>query len=95
MKLEINVTKNRSGQSDRHSQICDCQNSINDKFVPDNVRDWMLISRLGNKLEVVTFVLSKICARNKSAIMQHPNCKGPIKTSVVGFINGKNFVNNS
>ena len=35
MKLEINVTKNRSGQSDRHSQICDCQNSINDKFVPD------------------------------------------------------------
>ena len=46
MKLEINVTKNRSGQSDRHSQICDCQNSINDKFVLDNVHDQMLISRL-------------------------------------------------
>ena len=46
MKLEINVTKNRSGQSDRHSQVCDCQNSINDKFVPDNVRDRTLISRL-------------------------------------------------
>ena len=46
MKLEINVTKNRSGQSDRHSQICDCQNSINDKFVPDNVHDQTLISRL-------------------------------------------------
>ena len=46
MKLEINVAKNRSGQSDRHSQICDCQNSINDKFVLDNVHDRMLMSRL-------------------------------------------------
>ena len=46
MELEINGTKNRSGQSDRHSQICDCQNSINDKFVLDNVHDQMLISRL-------------------------------------------------
>ena len=27
------------------SQICDCQNSINDKFVLDNVCDQMLISR--------------------------------------------------
>ena len=48
MKLEINVAKNHSRQSDRHSQICDCQNSINDKFVLDNVCDWMLISRHAN-----------------------------------------------
>ena len=47
MKLEINVTKNGSGHSDRHSQICDCQNSINNKFVPDNDHKRMLISRHG------------------------------------------------
>ena len=50
MKLEINVTKNHSGQSDRHSQVCDCQNSINDKFVLDNVCDRTLISRLDNNI---------------------------------------------
>ena len=57
MKLEINVTKNRSGQSDRHSQICDCQNSINDKFVPDNVRDRTLISRHGCECDIMAAIL--------------------------------------
>ena len=45
MKLEINVTKKRSGQSDRQSNLTVCQNFINDKFVPDNVLDQMLRSR--------------------------------------------------
>ena len=33
----------------RHSQICNCQNSRNDKFGPDNVRDRTLISRLARE----------------------------------------------
>ena len=60
MKLEINVTKNHSRQSDRHSQICDCQNSINDEFVLDNVRDRTLISRLASSY----FFFDMVSTRN-------------------------------
>ena len=38
------------------------------------------------------FVWCKICARNKSAVVQHPNSTDPIKTSVMVFVNGTNFV---
>jgi hypothetical protein len=35
-----------AGQSDRHNQICACQNTTNRVFVPVNDRDRTLISRL-------------------------------------------------
>ena len=38
-----------AGQSDRHNQICACQNTTNRVFVPVNDRDRTLISRLYNK----------------------------------------------
>ena len=37
-----------AGQSDRHNQICACQNTTNRVFVPVNDRDRTLISRLGH-----------------------------------------------
>ena len=49
-------------------------------------------TEMRNEREMVTFVWCKICARNKPAVIQHPNCKGPIKISVMAFINGTNFV---
>jgi hypothetical protein len=36
-----------AGQSDRHNQICACQNNTNRVFVPVNDCDRTLISRLG------------------------------------------------
>jgi hypothetical protein len=38
-----------AGQSDRHNQICACQNTANRVFVPVNDRDRTLISRLASK----------------------------------------------
>ena len=33
-----------------------------------------------------------MCKENKAAILQHPNCKGPVKDSVLAYVNGMNFV---
>jgi hypothetical protein len=40
------TTEMSAGQSDRHNQICACQNTANRVFVPVNDRDRTLISRL-------------------------------------------------
>ena len=49
-------------------------------------------TEMRNERQMVISVWCKICAKNKSAVMQHPNCKGPIKTAVMRFIDGTNFV---
>ena len=41
---------------------------------------------------LVNFAWCKICARNKNAILVHPNCKGPVKKSVLAYIEGTNYV---
>ena len=51
IQMEMYFTQDSSGQSDRYNEFCGCQNSINDKFVPDNVRDRTLLSRLAFKYQ--------------------------------------------
>ena len=53
---------------------------IGHKFVEEN----------GSRL--VNFIWCTLCAKNKAAILQHPNCKGPVKESVMAYINGTSFV---
>lgn len=36
-----------------------------------------------NGRELVNFVWCKVCARNKDALLTHPNCKGTVKKSVM------------
>ena len=49
-----------------------------------------IIEEGGSKF--LNFVCCKLCAKNKAAILQHPNCKGPVKDSVLAYVNGMNFV---
>jgi hypothetical protein len=34
----------------------------------------------------VNFVSCKVCERNRNAVLVHPNCKGPVKKSVLTYI---------
>lgn len=40
----------------------------------------------------VNFVWCKVCERNKDALLHHPNCKGPVKKSVLAYVDGTNYV---
>ena len=59
---------------------------------------WGKESIIGYKTEnvdnrvFVNFAWCKICERNKNAIFVHPNCKGPVKKSVLAYIEGTNYV---
>ena len=45
-----------------------------------------------NGRELVNFVWCKVCARNKDALLTHPNCKGTVKKSVNAYVDGTNYV---
>lgn len=59
---------------------------------------WGKESIIGYKTEnadnrvFVNFAWCKICERNKNAILVHPNCKGPVRKSVLAYIEGTNYV---
>ena len=61
-------------------------------------KKWDLEDAFGNKTEekddkiMVNYVWCKICAANKTALLQHPNCKGSVKNAILSFINGTTFV---
>ena len=59
---------------------------------------WGKESIIGYKTEnvddrvFVNFAWCKICEQNKNAILVHPNCKGPVRKSVLAYIEGTNYV---
>ena len=60
------------------------------KWSVDNIIGYKTIEAGG--CTYVYYVWCKVCARNKSSIMQHPNCKGKVKDSLKKYIEGTNFV---
>ena len=60
------------------------------KWGKDGVIGYKTVS-IDNR-EFVNFVWCKVCARNKDALLHHPNCKGPVKKAIQAYVDGTNFV---